>query len=143
MSVVIPEVLVKDLLVTAGVGTFGGASGWSINIGRLPAKPLTAIAIIQTGGLAANPKYLLDWPSIQIMVRGGVNGYAAARNKVQEIKDKLLGLPSQTLSGERIVQINMIGDISSLGFDDQDRPLFSANFQMIIEPSSGTNRIAL
>ena len=36
------------------------------------------IGLIDTGGLEANPKFLLDFPSVQVMVRGERGGYVAA-----------------------------------------------------------------
>jgi len=137
---------VKDLLVAAGVGTFAASSGWAIHVGKIPANPGavdTAIGIIQSGGLAPNPKWLVDYPSIQVMVRGAMGGYVSARAKAQAIKDALLGIPSQDSNGDRLVQINMLGDIASIGFDESNRPLFSINFRLIIEPATGTNRSSL
>lgn len=136
---------VKDKLEAASVGTWKAGTGWNITIGQLPTKPDTAIAILLGPGLPANPKYLLDYPSVQVLVRGDANGYVDAANKAQLVKDVLLGLPSQTVSGDRWVIVTMIGDIIPLGFDEGKRPLFSANFQFTIEPATNaaTNRIAL
>lgn len=136
---------VKDKLQTAGVGTWKASSGWNLTIGQLPKAPDTAAAIILGPGLPANPKYLLDYPSVQVLLRGDANGYVEAANKIQLVKDTLLGLPSQDVAGNRWVMITMIGDIIPLGFDEGKRPLFSANFQFTIEPATNaaTNRIAL
>lgn len=133
-----PAVGAKNLLVSAGIGTFASSSGWGIFIGKIPQKPETAIAVITTGGETSNPKYLLDYPSIQVLIRGAKNGYSAAYTKALAIKNTLLGLSSQTVNGDLWVQVNMIGDIASLGFDENDCPMFSANFALIIEPASST-----
>lgn len=132
----------KDLLVTAGVGTEAAASGWGIWIGKFPAKD-TAVVVMHTGGITPNPRYLLDRPSMQVLVRGAPNRYTAAWDKAQAVKDALLGLPSQDIDSDRWVAINMIGDITNLGFDDNNRVTFSLNFSLIIEPATGTNRVAL
>ena len=133
----------KDLLVTAGVGTFGAASGWSIDIAKFPETPDSVVALMPRSGLAPNPAWLLDFPGIQILVRGDRGGYIVAQAKAQAIKDALLGLPSQTIDGDRWVSITMDGDIGFLHFDENNRPIFSLNFRLIIQPASGTNRIAL
>lgn len=140
-----PAVGIKDLLVAAGIGTFAGTSGWAIFIGKLPQKPETAIAIVNTGGETSNPKYLLDYPSVQVLLRGAKNGYQTAYSKALAIKNALLGLPSQTINSDWWVQVNMIGEIASLGFDENDCPMFSVNFSLIIEPASsvGMNRTPL
>ena len=129
----------KDLLVTAGVGIFAT----DLFVGKMPATPNAAVTVMGSGGITPNPKFLLDRPSIQVMIRGGVNGYSAAYDKAVEVNNALLGLPSQDVNGDRWVQINMIGDIVPLGFDSKNRAKFSINFGLIIEPATGTNRIAL
>lgn len=132
----------KDLLETASVGTFNVATGWGIFIGKQSEKLDTAITIYNTGGLPPNPKWLIDNPTAQVMIRGAANGYEAAHSKAVECKDALLGLPSQTLNGDRWDAINITGDLNELGFDEKNRPLFSINLRMIIEPAASllTNR---
>ncbi len=134
---------IKDLLVTAGAGTFNAISGWGIYIGAEPNKPDTIMTINNTGGQPPNPKWLVDFPSIQVMLRGAENGYQALYTKAIEVKDALLGLPSQDLNGDRWVAVNQAGNEAFLGYDDNGRPRFSLNFNLIIEPASGTNRQSL
>lgn len=133
---------IKDLLVTAGVGTFGAASGWSIFIEHMPDSPDTSICIYHGPGLTPNPKWAVDYPGIQIIVRGAEGGYVAFRQKAQDVKDVLLGLPSQDLNGDRWVGIWSQGDLASMGVDEKKRPKFSLNFNLIIEPADNalTNR---
>ena len=134
---------IKDLLVTAGVGTFAASSGWGIFIGSEPGEPTTTITIFETGGEAANPKFLLDFPTANIRVRGDKNGYTAGRAKIQEVKDALLGLPSQDLNGDRWVSITMISDIHSLGRSERNEPMWGLKLSLIIEPATGTHRESL
>ena len=133
----------KDVLVIAGVGTFAATSGWSITVGNLPVSPNTAIAVEQTGGFPSNPKYLLDYPNIQVLVRGAPNGYVEAKAKILAVKDALLGLPTQVVNGDKWVMVKALGDIASLGYDTNNCPIFSMNFTLIVEPATGTNRISL
>jgi len=133
----------KDLLVTAGVGTFAATSGWSINLGKEPTGPHTTITLFNTGGSVPNPKWLLDYPSFQVRVRGAPGGYSAAWSKAAAVKDALLGIDSQDINGDRWVSVTMAGDINFIGMDQSNRPLFTLNFRMIVEPASGTNRDAL
>ena len=136
---------IKDLLVAASVGVFNASSGWTIHIGREVTSPDTCITIARTGGLPSNPAYLLDYPNIQVRVRGSASGYQTAETKACEVKDALLGLPSQDLNGDRWVSITQLADIVHIGFDDSSRPLFTVNFALIIEPATSplTNRIPL
>lgn len=137
-----PALGIKDLLVTANVGSWNGLpSGlvaWPINIGAPTLEADQMILVNLTGGREPSPKWLLDYPSAQVMVRGKSRDYTGARTKVQAAKDALLGLPSQTINGDRWDHVNMIGDINFLGYDQKERPLFSINLALIIEPQAGS-----
>ena len=126
----------KDLLVAAGVGVFKAETGWTIQIGREPTEPDTAISIWETGGFPPSSAWLLDFPTAQIRVRGARNGYQAARSKMRDVKDALLGIDSQDLNGDRWVAINMLSDIVWLGYSEEELPQFTANFQLIIQPAT-------
>lgn len=136
----------KDILVAAAVGQEAGLAteaDWDIFAGKYPAEPNSLISINDTPGLPPNPKWLVDFPSIQIRVRGPKEDYPAARAKAEEVKDAMLGLPSQDINGNRWTAVNMIGDIAPLGQDDLNRWQFTVNFALIIEPNSGTHRDSL
>ena len=130
----------RDLLTTH-VGT----SGWTIEIGAMPDTPNNLISINDTGGSVPNPKWLLDYPSLQIMVRGEINGYLNTFREAKAVKDLLLGVTSQDLNGDRWVSVLMSGDMAFIGRDESERPLWSMNFSLIIEPQSvaNSNRFAL
>lgn len=136
-------VVAKDLLVAAGVGVFAATSGWSIAVGKQPDAPNTVVTVVRTGGTAPSPKWLLDFPKLQVRVRGAPGDYQGAVAKAQAVKEALLGLPSQDLSGDRWVSVTMASDINTLGWDESNRPMFSLNFSLIIEPAAGTYRQAL
>jgi len=131
---------IKDLLATH-VGT----SGWTIEISQLPDTPDRIIMISDTGGIEPNPKYLLDFPTVQVMVRGTVSGYLAAWREAKAVKDLLLGVPAQVLNLDRWDGITQNGDLAHIGRDESMRPLFSINFAIILEPQvvGNSNRLAL
>ncbi len=128
----------KDLLTT-----HVGVSGWQIEIGAMPDSPDEIIMISDTGGLPPNPKWLIDYPSIQLLVRGKVSGYIATFREAKTLKDLLLGITSQDVNGDRWVAVNMNGDLRFIGRDEEQRPLFSANYALIIHPQSvgNSNRV--
>lgn len=143
----LPSVLMKDTLVGDGY-TFGNsASSWSLWIGKMPSSPDRAVCIYDSGGRNSNPAYLLDYPSVQIRVRGGQNDYQQSGEKAQEIQERLLGRESYDhASGDRIVSITSIGDCSFLGWDNTNRPEWVFNLALIVEPSPATtptNRVPL
>ncbi len=130
---------IAGYLETNGVGT----EGTDIFVSQEPDDPNFSITIYDTGGISPNPAYLRDEPTIQIRVRGDKNGYSTAWDKAQEIKDILLGADPVTLNGTEYVLFTQIGDILSLGYDENKRPLIISNWQLVREFTSGGNRVAL
>lgn len=142
MASTLPSEDVRSVLVTAGVVSATPGNAWSVHIGHLPKSPNQVVAISDTGGLSPNPKWLLDYPSVQILIRGAANGYVETRNKAIRIKDELLGIVSQDVNGNRLASVTMAGDVAFIGVDQIERPMFSLNFRLIIQPSASadTNR---
>ena len=132
-----------DHLVAASVGVFEATSGWSIHIGKMPPSPDSVVLVTHSGGTPSDPKFLLDYPHVQVRVRGGIGNYRDAKLKAQEIKDLLLGMDPEDKTTARWVSVTLLSDIAFLGYDENDRPEFSVNFSMIIEPTTGANRIPL
>lgn len=133
----------KDVLVSAGIGTFGGSTGWGIYIGFEPSAPDTVITLYDTGSSQEpNPAYLLDFPTIQIRVRGAKGDYPGAFAKAFAVKDVLLGLPPQTINGTRYDGVWMVSDVSYIG-TSEDRPVFTSNWRIAREPATGGNRVSL
>lgn len=119
------------------------AGSWRIFAAKMPKEPDQTISVFAAGGKDANPKWLIDYPTLNVRVRGAPNDWEAPMTKMLAIKDALLGLPGQDLSGDRWVGINMQGDIKDMGIDDLGRYMISADFSCIVEPASGTNRSSL
>lgn len=143
-------VVIKDLLEAASVGVFNSqaVTDWNIRIDQDASTPDQMITIYNTGGHVPNPKFLIDYPSVQVRVRATAAGGAnAAFNKVQEVKDALLGIDAQDIvatPGARLAGITGIGDIVNLGPDKNNRHEFVVNFQLFIHPPAGTgNRLPL
>ncbi len=130
----------KDLLTT-----HVGVSGWQIEIGAMPDQPDKVIMISDTGGPEPNPKWLLDFPTLQVMVRGIVSGYLATFREAKAVKDLLLGIDAQALNLDRWVSVTQNGELMFIGRDETQRPMFSVNFALIIEPQSvaNSNRLPL
>ena len=136
-----PSAILRDLLV-AHVAT----SLFVLEIGAMPDTPDNAIQIMDTVGIAPNPKWALDFPTCQIMIRGQSNGYLATYREAKAVKDLLLGIDSFTTGdGDRMVSITQNGDLGFIGRDDNMRPMFTINFALIIEPLvvANSNRTAL
>lgn len=120
-------------------------AGWTLKVGKSVATPNKTITMYDTGGLPPNPKWAVDYPTIMATVRGEPNSYNTVWSKAREVRDALLGLPSQNLgdSGDRWVSVICPGDIGFIGYDDKQRAELTINFRLIIEPTILGNREAL
>jgi hypothetical protein len=142
-----PCVIIKDVIVAASLAGYNAPTAeWQLFIGTEPPVPEKVITIFRSGGGSPNPKWLVDYPSVQIRVRGAIGEYDDAQSKASSVKDALLGLgPYAHTSGDVLVQVNMQGDIFPLPADETGKPIFVVNFNLRVEPASTslTNRLPL
>ena len=134
-----PAEHIYNLLATAAAAS----PAYERKIGRVTDSPDKIIVIYDTGGLSPNPAHLLNFNTIQVRVRGAVDGYSEAWAKIKACQDALLGIPSQDVGSDRLDGIIGRGDISFLLWDESNRPHFVVNFQLFFEPGSGTYRDSL
>jgi hypothetical protein len=114
-----------------------GATGWVTKIGKITPEPDKVAVFYDTGGSNPNSRWLLDYRSVQCVVRAPPSEYSTAYDKIQQVRDCLLGITSLTLgSGDRVDGITMMGDIAFINYDDQQRPTFSVNFRVFWEPAT-------
>lgn len=116
---------------------------FNLNVGQFPSTPDEAILVNSSGGRNPYPHLALNFPSVQVMVRGKPSGYLEARQEIGNICDILLGFGNVSLTGDMYRSCNQMGDVIYLGQDDRGRPMFSANFWFIVEPSSLGNRVEI
>lgn len=113
-----------------------GSTGWIGKVGKLVADPDKVAVFYDTGGQNPNPKWLVDFVTVQCIVRADANDYSVGWNKIRQIRDYWLGFESADIGGERWVSVTCMGDIGFINYDDRDRPTFSVNFRIIIEPAT-------
>ena len=138
-----PSADVRDLLINAGIGAFGGVADWAIYIGSQPFKPNNVITIYDTAGPASHPKFRLDEPRFQIKVRS--HEYNTGFQKAIEVSAQLQGLPSQTFNGTRYEGIWLVLETNFLQADGEGRSIFVTTYRMIREPNeiTGDHRVPL
>lgn len=136
-----PSEGIKDILVEDGIGVFASESSsvWAIRISRMKDKPNKMICIYDTLGYPPEPGLDINYPGIQIVVRGEPDGYRDTWAKCARIRDSLLGRPSETRNGDVWASVTMSSDIVWLGYDDNERPTFSMNFLLILHQGDLTN----
>ena len=102
MTVKAPSEDIKDILVSASVGKFTGAtaSDWQIFVGAEQATPDKAITLYDSGGISPDPKWRLDYPAVQARVRSAVGDYSGAYDKAVAVKDALLALTPRTINSK-------------------------------------------
>ncbi len=113
-----------------------GSTGWTPKVGKLVSSPDKVAVFYDTGGQNPNPRWLVDYVMVQCIVRALPNDYGAGWTKIREIRDYWLGFESADLAGERWVSVSCQGDIGFINYDDKERPTFSVNFRIIIEPAT-------
>jgi hypothetical protein len=134
--------LFKQLLETAGVNV----NGWAVYVSKEPdPAPHRAITCYNTGGLQPSPKWSLDFPTVQVRVRGFPSSYPESRAKAEECKSALLGIDPQDVNGgdDRLVSVVIRSDIMDIGFDQTNRPIHTINFNLIVQPKAVGYRIEL
>ena len=140
-----------QVLINGGVASgYGGTSDYGVFISNVPTSPGAVIVLNRAGGLPDNPKWAVDYPAIQAIVRGKENASDAAYVKIKAVKDVLLGRESGLLPAvagittpEYVTSITLMGNILPLGRDDNNRILYSVNFRLIVEPVTTGNRTPL
>ena len=135
---------VRDILDAANIIVWQGGSssgGWPLFIGSEPADPNDCVTLYDIPGEPPNPKWLLDFPRFMVRVRS--DNYVAGFNKCEEIKDALLGLPSQTIGDIRYDGVWVVVDTHFLLADARSRSVFISTFRSIREPIDGTHRLPL
>jgi len=135
----------RDILVAAGIGASGTQDDFAIHLGTPPNSPDAVIVVNMTGGMPPHPRLALNFPSVQVIVRGKRSGYTAASAKIQAAVNALLGMATTVISGDTYRACNQLSDITWLGQDDSTRPIFSANFRFIVEPAlmAGGHRVSI
>lgn len=140
---------IKDILVAKSVAVYAAGAqtaDWSIFYDYVPKDdPDRCVTIHARGGNDSNPAWLLDYPRIQVRVRGRQGSVVEAHQKAYSIMEALNGYPSTTFGSDRWVGIWNRGGVVPIGPDKNDRPQYVVNFQCIVEPASSaeTNRQAL
>lgn len=128
-----PALTMSGMLPTSIVG---GTTGWTVKVGKLVDNPAQVVCFYDTGGQNPNPAWLLDTVMVQVITRAGPNSYNDGWNQARKIRDFFLGFESADVGGDRWVSVICQGDTGFIGYDDKERPTFSTNFRIIIEPAT-------
>jgi hypothetical protein len=130
-----PSLDVKAMLVASGVTT-------AIYVSKEPTFTGTPIlTIYDTGGEAPSPKFILDFPSIQI--RSKAKTYVVAYANLLQCVDLLNGRTPETKNTTRYTGILATTGIMQIGVDENENPILVVNFKLFTENASSTYRSSL
>lgn len=114
-----------------GFGPFGGAVDWSTFVGREPLAsdgPINCVTVYDTGGAQGILKDLRN-SSLQVRVRS--SDYNSGWQKANEAYEALVNDLQSATEDATILTWVAISDVTFIGRDDGDRPLFTVNFNML------------
>ena len=134
VTFLVAQTSTRDTPLVAGVNLF---------LARIPAEAPDAVVVVQQyegkpseftmgSGITA-----LDYPRVQISVRGLREDYPGAYAWANLIRGILMGviLPDPTYF-PRVVRIESLGIPNPIGYDDVERPKFTMNFQFHINANT-------
>jgi hypothetical protein len=136
-----PAVELAQYLADNGVGARGGDADWGIHVSREPTAPDNVNTLYDTGG--SEPDVIdisLRVQAIQVRTRSA--DYVAGYTKQDEIftllaqPDGVLGVAplERNIGAHRYIGIRLTGDITFIGRDDNDRFLFTSNYELHRQP---------
>lgn len=129
---------ISDILTSLQL--VGGASSWKVYLEELGIQP-QSVAVINRAGKGKEINVNIDYPAVQILVRGNVNDFEGPLNKAGEIDRALHNIPQNPVSFPELVSCINFGNILPLGKDEEERPVYSINFNLITEPADPGHRI--
>ena len=125
--------MVKDIaeyLEDKGIGTVGT----NIFAGQMPDTPDICVAVLAYAGQPPDEvSEDMEYPGLQVMVRGEKNGFSAAMTKAYAVLNALHGVTDTTIETHYYYRISASQSPAQAGFDKNDRPLLVINFQVTKE----------
>jgi|ERR1019366_5811804 hypothetical protein len=115
-----------------------GIAGQTILVGNSISSPDVLTVIYEYAGAPPIETMtsgigIVDLPGIQVVCRAGAEDYDVARNLAVAIREMLGSMPEGTYSGVKIMHIQALGQVFTLGADDNNRPLLACNYSVWVE----------
>lgn len=138
---------VGDYLTSQGVGTLGT----SIFLDGFPAQPVAddAIALFETGGMASlhtmstGPGTGVEMPRVQVVARSCANCRQQARNTANQVFLALDGFRTRAINNTLYHWMSAVQPPFYFQTDENNRPLFAFNVQIMKNVSTSTSTGAI
>ena len=127
-----PSEDIKDILLESDAG-LDLVYGTSLFYSKEPDGTDIAdkiVTVLDSGGDEPAVQYSYEYPSVQVRVRGDKFKYGDAYALINSIKNELHGTYNKTINGARYIGIWASSDILPLGYDEENRPIFTVNFRL-------------
>jgi hypothetical protein len=121
-----PAYDIAQILDSSGVSA--GDYTTDLVVSQMPDTPNNCICVYDTGGFDSAADYVYDRPTVMVKVRN--LSYRAGYAKAQLIKSALHGLSNENWGSSRYIGIWCMGDINSVGLDENQRQIFTVNFRI-------------
>ena len=126
-------------LSTQSIASSSGVDGWLLVLSHMPdstAMQDKVVALTETAGWPPMGRVELDYPGLQVRVRGeslrnGSSAYTEGRAKIEEVKQELHGLTPGTYSGRYYAGIWAEQEPFFLEIDSEHRPHWVCNFRAL------------
>lgn len=127
--------VIADALVAAGLAQDVDASkDWQIRVGYLQAAPNRSICVYPAGGRPPESGPAVDYPNIQVRVRGEANDYDAVQKKELAIYLFLhAGNAPIQFGSDWVYCYAMQSEAIPLGQDENRRPSLVRNYRIMKE----------
>lgn len=137
-----PGTGIVELLAALGVGNIAPHATWPIYESQFPTDDNVARCIVvrEVGGRSPEVKLAIDYPSVQVLVRGGAQDYMATRAKIEEVFLALQAVPSGPVAYPELTSCVTRGGRTFVGYDEVNRPVWSLNFDLIESKAPEGNR---
>lgn len=138
-----PAYGLKQVLAAASPAVI--SSTWPVFIGNMPSDPDRCMSIRDYGGLTAEVGLAVDYPKVQVKLRGsrGATSYPETYDQAKKVFDALVGIPSRPVAWPNLVSVVPVGHIVPIGRDQSDRELITVNFQLIVAFDTAGHREAI
>lgn len=126
-----PSIDIQTLLAASSTGL---ASGTDLFVSLEPDGGNIAdkiVTVFDTGGLEPATYVTLLSPNIQVRIRGERGEFEEGYALAELVRDTLHAVSNTTVEGTRYIHIIASTDINFLGYDDNNRPVWTVNFRIM------------
>lgn len=126
----------KDIAgILAATSSVALTAGTDLFTNIMPETPDACVSVYDSGGDPPEPSFTYKYPTVQVRIRGDKGDQSPAYAQAEACQDALNGTENYTINSTRYIGIWGVGDIMFIGYDDNNRPIFTVNFRIHRTPA--------